>query len=51
MGHSLIEPTSFMPFPKNPVIARVFIEIGRADELGSGVKNRGSIVIVPLIWQ
>lgn len=27
------------PFPKNPVIARFFREIGRADELGSGVRN------------
>ena len=38
-GHGLIDPTSFTPFPKNPVIARVFKEMGRADELGSGVKN------------
>ncbi len=27
------------PFPKNPVIARFFREIGRADELGSGVRK------------
>ncbi|MCD4723137.1 MAG: putative DNA binding domain-containing protein [Desulfobacula sp.] len=38
-GHGLIDPTGFTPFPKNPVIARVFKKIGRADELGSGVKN------------
>ncbi len=31
--------THFSPFPKNPVIARFFKEIGRADELGSGVRN------------
>ncbi len=37
-GYGLIDPTSFTPFPKNPVIARVFKEMGRADELGSGVK-------------
>ena len=28
-----------MPSPKNPIIARVFKEIGLVDELGSGVKN------------
>ena len=38
-GHGQIDPASFTPFPKNPVIARVFKEMGRADELGSGVKN------------
>ena len=38
-GHGLINPSNFTPYPKNPVIARVFKEIGRADELGSGVKN------------
>jgi len=35
----LINPASFSAFPKNPVIARFFKEIGRADELGSGVRN------------
>lgn len=34
-----LEPETFSPYPKNPVIARVFKEIGRADELGSGVRN------------
>uniref|UniRef100_UPI002714E51E RNA-binding domain-containing protein n=1 Tax=Desulfobacula sp. TaxID=2593537 RepID=UPI002714E51E len=38
-GQGLIDPINFTPFPKNPVIARVFKEMGRADELGSGVKN------------
>ncbi|MFH1282635.1 MAG: RNA-binding domain-containing protein [bacterium] len=38
-GHGLIDPANFSPFPKNPVIAHFFKEIGRADELGSGVKN------------
>jgi len=38
-GHGLIDPKSFSPFPKNPVIARFFKEIGWADELGSGVRN------------
>jgi ATP-dependent DNA helicase RecG len=35
-GELQLKPESFSPFPKNPVIARVFKEIGRADELGSG---------------
>ena len=34
-----INPETFSPFPKNPVIARFFREIGRADELGSGVRK------------
>jgi len=38
-GHGLINPAHFSPYPKNPVIAKVFKEIGRADELGSGVRN------------
>ncbi|MBE0492569.1 MAG: hypothetical protein IBX44_10035, partial [Sulfurospirillum sp.] len=31
--------SNFTPYPKNPNIAKVFREIGFADELGSGVKN------------
>ncbi|MBD3316259.1 MAG: AAA family ATPase, partial [Chitinivibrionales bacterium] len=38
-GHGTIDPRLFSPFPKNPAIARVFKEIGWADELGSGVRN------------
>ena len=38
-GYGRITPDSFSPFPKNPNIARVFKEIGLADELGSGVRN------------
>jgi len=38
-GFSHINPEHFSPFPKNPKIARFFREIGRADELGSGVRN------------
>jgi ATP-dependent DNA helicase RecG len=36
-GFGLIDPNKFTPFPKNPVIARFFQQIGRADELGSGM--------------
>jgi len=38
-GYGLVMPETFTPFPKNPNIARVFKEIGYADELGSGVRN------------
>lgn len=35
-GFGLIDPYTFTPYPKNPVIAHFFQQIGRADELGSG---------------
>jgi len=38
-GVGPINPDSFSPFPKNPKIAAFFREIGRADKLGSGVRN------------
>ena len=38
-GYGAINPDNFMPFPKNPTIAKVFREIGYVEELGSGVKN------------
>ncbi len=38
-GSGQLNPENFSPLPKNPVIARVFKEIGRADELSSGVRN------------
>ena len=38
-GHGIINPNNFSPYPKNPVIAKFFKEIGNADELGSGVRN------------
>ncbi len=38
-GRGNIDPAVFSPYPKNPVIAKFFNEIGRADELGSGVRN------------
>jgi ATP-dependent DNA helicase RecG len=34
-----IDPENFSPYPKNPMIARFFKEIGRVDELGSGIRN------------
>lgn len=38
-GGGLIDPANFSPYPKNPVIAKFFEEIGSVDELGSGVRN------------
>ena len=37
--YTLIDPNNFIPEPKNPIIARFFVNIGRADKLGSGVRN------------
>ena len=34
-----IDPNAFTPRSKNPLIAKFFVNIGRADELGSGVRN------------
>ena len=38
-GIGLINPQNFTPFPKNPVIASFFRSLGRADELGSGMRK------------
>ena len=38
-GYGVIDLDHFSPYPKNPVIAGVFKEIGWAEELGSGVRN------------
>ena len=37
--YGIINPDNFSPFPKNPIISAFFREIGRAEELGSGVRN------------
>jgi ATP-dependent DNA helicase RecG len=34
-----IDPQNFTPYPKNPLLAGFFTNIGRADILGSGVRN------------
>ncbi len=34
-----IDPNAFTPYPKNPILARFFMNVGRADTLGSGVRN------------
>lgn len=38
-GHGNLNLKTFSPFAKNPPIAKVFREIGLADELGSGMRN------------
>lgn len=38
-GEGPIDLNNFAPFPKNPTIAKFFIQLGRVDELGSGVLN------------
>ena len=38
-GYGQIDVNNFTPLPKNPVIAKMFREIGFADDLGSGVRN------------
>ncbi|MCK5231988.1 MAG: putative DNA binding domain-containing protein [Desulfobulbaceae bacterium] len=38
-GFGVLDPATFTPFPKNPVIGAFFREIGRADELGSGMRK------------
>ncbi len=34
-----LELDDFTPYPKNPIIAKFFVNIGYADALGSGVRN------------
>ena len=38
-GEGPINPNNFAPFPKNPAIAKFFVQLGRVDELGSGILN------------
>jgi len=37
--YGIIDPRNFTPYPKNPIIANFFVNVGRADSLGSGVRN------------
>lgn len=39
IGEGYITPDNLEPNPKNPIIASFFRNIGRADRLGSGVRN------------
>ncbi|MFH0733349.1 MAG: RNA-binding domain-containing protein [bacterium] len=38
-GEGEITPDNIIPFAKNPTIAKFFIQLGRVEELGSGVLN------------
>jgi len=38
-GHGRIDPVHFTPHPKNPTICKFLMQLGRFDELGSGVTN------------
>ena len=38
-GFGVLNPDTFAPYPKNPVIGGFFREIDRADELGSGMRK------------
>jgi ATP-dependent DNA helicase RecG len=37
--HGRIDPSNFTPFPKNPTICKFMLQIGRYEELGSGVRK------------
>ena len=39
VGHGPLDPRGFQPFPKNPTLAKFFLQLGRVEELGSGVRN------------
>lgn len=38
-GSGPILINNFIPFPKNPIISKFFVQIGRFEELGSGIIN------------
>jgi len=38
-GRGPIDPLNFTPYPKNPTLCKFFIQLGRYEELGSGVNN------------
>ncbi|GAA4014572.1 hypothetical protein GCM10022408_29730 [Hymenobacter fastidiosus] len=38
-GSGPVQLDNFAPYPKNPSIAKFFLQLGRVDELGSGILN------------
>ena len=38
-GRGPIDPAHFTPYPKNPALCKFLIQLGRYEELGSGVNN------------
>ncbi len=43
-GEGPIDPENFKPFPKNPTLAKFFIQLGRAEELGSGILTASRLI-------
>ena len=43
-GEGPIDPANFVPFAKNPVIAKFFIQLGRVEELGSGILTTNRLI-------
>jgi len=37
--HGRIDPARFTPYPKNPTICKFLMQLGRYEELGSGINN------------
>jgi len=37
--HGLLDPSHFTPFAKNPIISKFMLQLGRVEEVGSGMKN------------
>ena len=37
--YGLLQPNTFQSFPKNPNIAQLFTQMGRSEELGTGIRN------------
>jgi len=37
--YGILTPVNLLPFPKNPNIAQMFTQMGRSEELGTGIRN------------
>lgn len=37
--HANLTPQNLVPFPKNPTLAQLFTQMGRSEELGTGIRN------------
>ncbi len=37
--HGVLTPHNLLPYPKNPTIAQIFTQMGRSEELGTGIRN------------
>ena len=38
-NYGQLTPSNFEPFPKNPHIAQIFTQMGRSEELGTGIRK------------